>query len=173
MPHLGKSLTLYVLAALPALSQEATFGSAVEPVLRRNCAMCHNNSMASGGLGLDGFMDSASFGSHRDAWERIVAKLRSGEMPPKGAPRPTPEQVQAFVDYVRTEFDNHDRALPPDPGRIVARRLNRAEYANAIRDLLGVRFRAGEEFPADDSVLGFDNIGDVLTVSPLLMEKYV
>jgi hypothetical protein len=129
--------------------------------------------MASGGLSMERLGGADSIGANREAWERIVAKVRSGEMPPKGAEKPAPEQVEALVRYVRGEFDRLDRSQPPDPGRIVARRLNRAEYANTIRDLLGVRFKAGEEFPPDDSALGFDNIGDVLTVSPLLMEKYV
>ena len=83
------------------------------------------------------------------------------------------EKRDTVVDFCANHLDAADRARPPDPGRVLARRLNRVEYANTIRDLLGVRFRTGEEFPADDSVLGFDNIGEVLTVSPLLMEKYV
>ena len=166
-------VSLLATGLLFAAPQDPAFATAVQSVLRQNCALCHNKAMASGGLNLERFTDSASIAGNRDAWERIAAKLRSGEMPPKGAPRPAQEQVQALLRYVRQEFDRIDRARPPDPGRIVARRLNRAEYTNTIRDLLGVRFKAGEEFPADDSVLGFDNIGDVLTVSPLLMEKYV
>jgi hypothetical protein len=170
----------YFLILTAALSQmfaevpiEPTFEKAVQPVLRKNCAICHNNTMASGGLNVERFSDSSSFESSRDGWERILAKVRTGEMPPKGAPKPTPEQVEALTKFVRASIDKIDRARPPDPGRILARRLNRAEYANSIRDILGVRFRTGEEFPADDSVLGFDNIGEVLTVSPLLMEKYI
>ncbi len=169
----GLLFALLSIELLPAASQDATFGKAVQPMLRQNCSICHNNTTASGGLSVERFTDSASIAGNRDVWERIVAKVRSGEMPPKGAPRSAPDQVQALIQYVRQEFDRIDRARPPDPGRIVARRLNRAEYTNTIHDLVGVRFRAGEEFPADDSVLGFDNIGDVLTVSPLLMEKYV
>jgi len=142
-------------------------------MLRKNCVACHNKALSSGGLSLDGVTAASSIAADRDAWERIVAKIRTGEMPPKGAPKPAPESIQAFVAFVTSAIDRADRSRPPDPGRILARRLNRNEYANTIRDLLGVRFRAAEEFPADDSVLGFDNIGEVLTVSPLLMEKYV
>ena len=90
---------------------------------------------------------------------------------PEKAPKPSHEQIEGLLSYVRGAFYRVDRARPPDPGRVLARRLNRAEYANTVRDLLGVRYRTGEEFPADDSILGFDNIGEVLTVSPLLMEK--
>jgi hypothetical protein len=149
------------------------FDQVVQPVLRQNCVFCHNNKMASGGLSVEQFRDAGSIAGQRPAWERMIAKVRSGEMPPKGAPQPSAEKRQALINYVLEAFDAADRALPPDPGRILARRLNRAEYANTVRDVLGVRFRAGEEFPADDSVLGFDNIGEVLTVSPLLMQKYV
>ncbi|HYI94937.1 MAG TPA: DUF1592 domain-containing protein [Bryobacteraceae bacterium] len=159
--------------AIASAPEKPSFEKTVQPVLRKNCAVCHNTNMASGGLNIEQFTQPESIENSRHAWERILAKVRTGEMPPKGAPKPTPEQAEGLMTYVRDAFDRIDRARPPDPGRILARRLNRAEYANTIRDLLGVRFRAGEEFPADDSILGFDNIGEVLTVSPLLMEKYI
>jgi len=173
MLHPGTSLTIALLSCCTALAQQSTFSTTIQPLLRQNCAMCHNKAMASGGLNLDGLNSHSSIAQEREAWERIIAKMRTGEMPPKGAPKPPPEQVHALIQFVNAELDRIDRARPPDPGAIIARRLNRAEYQNTIRDLLGVRFRAGEEFPPDDSVLGFDNIGDVLTISPLLMEKYV
>ena len=135
--------------------------------------MCHNDKMASGSLNLTPFNQSQSVTTMREGWERIVKKLRTGEMPPKGLPRPTPEQMTALIGFVEMEFDKADRGAKPDPGRVTARRLNRFEYTNTIRDLLGVNFRAQDEFPADDSGYGFDNIGDVLTVSPLLIDKYV
>ena len=81
--------------------------------------------------------------------------------------------MDALIKYVQAEFDRADKLTKPDPGRVTAHRLNRSEYANTIRDLLGVVFRADEEFPPDDSGYGFDNIGDVLTVSPTLMQKYL
>lgn len=166
-------LIFTLLCGVFASAQQPSFEKSVQPILRKNCLLCHNDRMASGGLNIEHFTNPSSVGDSRGGWERIVSKLRTGEMPPKGAPKPTPEQVDAFVAHMREEFDRADRARPPDPGRVLARRLNRVEYANTIRDVLGVRFRTGEEFPADDSVLGFDNIGEVLTVSPLLMEKYI
>lgn len=166
-------LILVLVTRLPGASQDPSFENVVEPVLRRNCTLCHNATLSSGGLNLEPFTSRASLSDSRNAWEKILAKIRTGEMPPKGAPKPSHEQIQGVLSYVRGAFDRVDRALPPDPGRVLARRLNRAEYANTIRDLLGVRYRTGEEFPADDSILGFDNIGEVLTVSPLLMEKYI
>ncbi len=94
-------------------------------------------------------------------------------MPPKGIPRPPEAQMAALVGYVEGEFEKADRNVKPDPGHVTARRLNRSEYSNTIRDLLAVDFRAERDFPTDDSGYGFDNIGDVLTISPVLMEQYM
>ncbi len=94
-------------------------------------------------------------------------------MPPKGVPRPPEAQMQALVKFVQGEFEKADAAIKPDPGRVTAHRLNRNEYRNTIRDLLAVDFRADKDFPTDDSGYGFDNIGDILTISPVLMEKYL
>ena len=127
----------------------------------------------SGGLNIKLFLDPGSLAANREGWERIVAKIASGEMPPKGILHPPAAQTDALIKLVQGEFDRVDRAAKPDPGRVTARRLNRAEYANTIRDLLGVHFSANDEFPPDDSGYGFDNIGDVLTVSPVLMQKYL
>lgn len=161
-------------ATMPAANGGAGgFDSAVRPILSGTCSACHNAKMASGGFNAALFIDPASLQSRRDGWELIVAKLRAGEMPPAGIPRPPAEQVQALIRYVEGEFDRIDRNTKPDPGRVTAHRLNRDEYQNTIRDLLGLDFSAGDEFPADDSGYGFDNIGDVLTTSPALMQKYL
>jgi hypothetical protein len=153
-------------AAAPA------FDSAVQPVLKTTCLPCHNDRLASGGLNLGPFLTVSSLADQRDGWQRIVQKVRSGEMPPKGIPRPA-DKLEALVGFVHSEFERLDRNLKPDPGRVTARRLNRTEYRNTIRDLLGVDFRADKDFPTDDSGEGFDNIADVLSISPILMEKYV
>ena len=94
-------------------------------------------------------------------------------MPPEGVQRPPEDQIDALIKFVEGEFERADRNLKPDPGRVTARRMNRNEYSNTIRDLLGVDFRAEKDFPTDDSGHGFDNIGEVLTISPVLMEKYI
>src|SRR6266542_2093892 len=94
-------------------------------------------------------------------------------MPPKGLPRPDAAQQKAAVAYIQSELDRLARARKPDPGRVTAHRLNRFEYTNTIHDLLGVNFTPADDFPVDDAGYGFDNIGDVLTVSPVLMEKYL
>ncbi len=106
-------------------------------------------------------------------WEKVVGRLRAGEMPPKGMPKPPPDQIAAVTSWIDSEFSEIDRTTPPDPGHLTAHRLNRVEYNNTIRDLLAVRFKPAADFPADDSGYGFDNIGDALSVSPVLMEKYL
>src|SRR5882724_2370174 len=165
----GLFLALLTIGLLGA----GSFEKDVEPLVRQTCIGCHNEKLASGGLNFKLFLDPASVAAKREGWERIIVKLRNGEMPPKGVPKPPAVQIDALVKYVQGEFDRIDRTTSPDPGRVTAHRLNRVEYANTIRDLLGVTYRANEEFPADDSGYGFDNIGDVLTVSPTLMQKYL
>jgi len=151
----------------------ASFDTAVRPVLANTCALCHNEKLSSGGLNIKAFLTPDSVTAYRDGWEAILQKLRAGEMPPKGIPRPPEAQMQALVHYVEGALEKADRNAKPDPGHVTARRLNRREYANTIRDLLAVDFQAEKDFPTDDSGYGFDNIGDVLTVSPVLMEKYM
>ncbi len=151
----------------------ANFDTAVKPILTETCVGCHNDRMASGGLNVLAFSTLGSISEQREGWEKILQKIGSGEMPPKGIPRPSDAQIDAMMKFVRGEFDWADRNVKPDPGRVTARRLNRNEYSNTIRDLLAVDFRAEKDFPSDDSGYGFDNIGDVLTISPVLMEKYI
>ena len=168
------SLRTFVLGlalATPALAADASFEKTVAPVLTATCSPCHNDQSAAGGLMIAAFTKPASLTENRDGWEIILRKLRSGQMPPKGIPRPA--QLDAAIQFLQAEFDKADGNVKPDPGRVTARRLNRAEYTNTIRDLLSVDFRAEKSFPTDDLGSGFDNVGDVLTVSPVLMEKYL
>jgi len=148
-----------------------TFENTVQPVLSKACTPCHNEQLSSGGLNIAGFTKVSSLTSDRAGWDRILDKLRAGEMPPK--PMPRPKELDSVIQYVQGEFDKADKNTKVDPGRVTARRLNRSEYTNTIRDLLAVDFRAEKSFPTDDLGNGFDNIGDVLTISPVLMEKYL
>jgi hypothetical protein len=150
-----------------------TFDHDVQPLLTKNCVMCHNDRMQSGGIDIRPFTQAASVIAAREPWERVLQKIRSGEMPPKGVPKPTVEEIARLTAFLEAEWDKADRNTKPDPGRVTARRLNRVEYTNTIRDLLAVDFRAEKDFPTDDSGHGFDNIGDVLTISPVLMQKYL
>ncbi len=156
-----------------ASGQTHDFTQSVKPVLQKSCSPCHNDRNASGSVNIVPFTVETSLTDYREDWERIVKKIQSGEMPPKGFPRPEQAKIDQLLGYVHGEFEKADAKVPADPGRVTARRLNRSEYTNTIRDLLGVDFRADQDFPTDDSGHGFDNIGDVLTISPLLMEKYL
>ena len=149
------------------------FARAVSPLLTGTCAQCHNERTASGGLNVATLSGNNSFVEHRADWEKILRRVQTGEMPPSSVRKPSDEAVRTFVSAIQTAFERADAATPPDPGRVVAHRLNRNEYSNTIRDLLGVEFHAEKYFPTDDSGDGFDNIGEVLSVSPVLMEKYL
>jgi hypothetical protein len=163
--------TLLLVAG--AAAGQSSFDNDVRPVITKTCSPCHNDAVSSGGVNLEPFTSSSTVTTQRAGWEKIVQKIQSGEMPPKGMPRPTQAKIDTFIQYFHDEFQKADRNTRPDPGRVTARRLNRTEYSNTIRDLLGVDFRANQDFPTDDSGEGFDNIADVLSISPLLMEKYV
>ena len=151
---------------------QAQFQSVVEPFLRQSCAGCHSSQLKTAGLDLSQFRTAAAAVAERDAWERALKKMRSGEMPPPAGPRPSPESLRAASEWMERQVARYDASHPVDPGTVTARRLNRAEYNRTVRDLLGVDFRPADDFPLDDSGYGFDNIGDVLTLSPVLMEKY-
>lgn len=151
----------------------AAFHAATDSLFNYTCAECHDSGNAEGGFDVASIMTVESLATERDQWEVVLAKLKAREMPPADhGPRPEAE-IEALVRFVDAEFVRADATLKPDPGRVTARRLNRTEYTNTIRDLLAVEFRADKSFPTDDSGEGFDNIGDVLTVSPVLMEKYL
>lgn len=149
------------------------FEQIVVPFIKQNCALCHNEQLKTGGLVLTKYQDVSAMLKDRDLWETVVRRVRAGEMPPKGLPRPKPEAISSVTSWIEAQFAEADRTTPEDPGRLTAHRLNRVEYNNTIRDLLAVHFKPAADFPADDSGYGFDNIGDVLSVSPVLMEKYL
>ena len=119
------TLVVYAGALLWAAESPPTFETAVAPLLTKTCTPCHNENLASGGMVIDAFTKPASLKSNREAWEIILQKLRSGEMPPRGVPRPA--QMDALIQFVQSEFEKADRNVKPDPGRVTARRLNRAE----------------------------------------------
>ena len=168
--------TLAAACVLTAFGQSvdvAGFNKNVQPIIKNNCTGCHNEALSSGNVNLAPFLNASTVSTQRGGWEKIIQKIRSGEMPPKGIPRPAVAAVDAMVKQIQAEYEKIDRNTPADPGRVTARRLNRNEYSNTIRDLLAVEFRANKDFPTDDSGYGFDNIADILTISPILMEKYV
>jgi mono/diheme cytochrome c family protein len=149
------------------------FSKTVRPFLETNCTVCHNPGLKSGGLDLEAYKTVAAITQDRDRWEKVLHKLRAGEMPPKEMPRPDKAEVEKVCRLIESELARADQFARPDPGRVTARRLNRNEYNNTVRDLLGVDLQPADDFPQDDSGYGFDNIGDVLSLSPVLMEKYL
>jgi mono/diheme cytochrome c family protein len=149
------------------------FDKTIRPFLAAHCYGCHNAGLQSGGLNLEIYKTRSAVLQNRGQWERIAEKLRTGEMPPKGMPQPGKAEVETVLGWISSEFAHSDRTSRPDPGRVTARRLNRSEYNNTVRDLLGVNLRPADDFPQDDSGYGFDNIGDVLSLSPVLLEKYL
>jgi hypothetical protein len=128
--------------------------------------------MKKGGLALDELPMDETRSQRSDTWWAVLKNVRTGIMPPAGKPRPTDEEQRLVAEWIKRDVFGIDLENP-DPGRVTMRRLNRVEYRNTIRDLMGYDFKAEEEFPPDDTGYGFDTIGDVLTVSPLLMEKYM
>ena len=160
----------------PILTPASTqgFETVVKPFLARTCTECHGNEVQKRDLNFEKNMMSVdSLIEHRERWDEVVQKLRDREMPPSDEPQPPEHQRQAVAAWLSRELARIDRVTPPDPGRVTARRLNRAEYNNTVRDLLGVDLRPADDFPQDDSGYGFDNIADVLSLSPGLMEKYM
>jgi mono/diheme cytochrome c family protein len=136
------------------------------------CVTCHNDRLKTAGLSLQS-LDLSNVPEHADVWERVARKLRSGEMPPATVrSRPDARIAGELVTYLETTLDRA-AVLSPDPGRAPVHRLNRAEYSNAIRDLLAVDVRPGEWLPVDDSGYGFDNIAAVLSTSPSLLDRYM
>lgn len=148
-----------------------SFRAEMAEVLDEYCYDCHGFGMAEGGVTLDEFSSDADFQDH-DLWLAVLNNVRKGIMPPAEEFQPTATERERIASWIKDTAFALDPSQP-DPGRITLRRLNRVEYQNTIRDLMGVDFDAEIEFPADDSGHGFDNIADVLTVSPMLLEKYL
>ncbi|MDB5388378.1 MAG: hypothetical protein JWM11_4024 [Planctomycetaceae bacterium] len=161
-------------SAGPLFADDAPdFATGGIPFLKQHCIECHSGKEPKAELALDVFPDSLSLVKQRKVWDNVLRMIVSGEMPPKAKPRPSVAESEKFTAHVKSVFDYADRNAKPNPGRVTMRRLNRQEYANTVRDLLGVDFNPTEDFPADDVGHGFDNIGDVLSLSPLLMERYL
>jgi hypothetical protein len=148
-----------------------TAANAQQPLLNQYCITCHNQKLKTGGLELDK-LDVNHVSANAETWEKVVRKVRAGMMPPAGASRPDRKALDTFAATVETALDQAAKANP-NPGRAPLHRMNRGEYANAIRDLLAVDVDPSTLLPADDSSNGFDNIADVLGVSPALLERYV
>src|SRR5438034_7413148 len=150
---------------------DAAFQTQVKPLLGKYCFGCHGEKKK-GDLDLRVYTDEASVLRERNTFAKVAKNLQAHEMPPEKKPQPTSEERELITAWIQSEIFKCD-CDHPDPGRVTIRRLNRAEYNITIRDLVGVSFQPADDFPADDSGYGFDNIGDVLSLPPVLLEKYL
>ena len=152
------------VSAQTQLPRQAAAPTPQGDTLRTYCVTCHNQRLKTAGLSLD-TLDIEDVGPSAAVWEKVIAKLRTGAMPPVGRPRPDEERTAGLVAFLEDSIDRA-AAAAPNPGRPAVHRLNRAEYTNAIRDLLAVDVDGQALLPADDSGYGFDNIGDVALPPP-------
>ncbi len=158
--------------AVPRSEPAYVDGLSQKALLDQYCITCHNERLKTGGLALDTLPLNPLGETNAETWEKVVRKVRAGLMPPAGAKRPDRGALDALAKSIEDSID-HFAAANPNPGRAPLHRMNRVEYANAIRDLLALDVDATTLLPADDSSHGFDNIADVLGVSPSLLERYV
>jgi len=166
-------LSSFASNTLATAEQPPNFSVAGLAFVQKHCVSCHGGDEPAAEMSLTAFRDSGSLVKQRKVWDAIVRVINAGEMPPDDQPQPSQPEAEAFVQLVRDVFDHADRNAKPDPGRVTMRRLNRNEYRNTIRDLVGIDFDPTADFPSDDIGYGFDNIGDVLSISPVLMERYL
>jgi hypothetical protein len=162
-------------AASPAPSSDSNlaFKDQIKPLLGKFCVECHGKEKQKAEINFETYKDVAEILADRNTWEKVRDMLRSREMPPEKKPQPSEEERQQLVRFIEAELAKLDCTGPVNPGKVTIRRLNRNEYNNTIRDLIGIDFRPAADFPSDEVGYGFDNIGDVLSLPPILMEKYL
>ncbi len=165
---------LFSLSGVALLSAQsaANYEKEIVPLLENYCFDCHAEGLKKGDFSMDSFEDLSKHLDDKKHWMAIWHNLRSQVMPPSDEDQPTPAEVSKLLAWIESDVFKLDPENP-DPGRVTIRRLNRTEYQNAVFDLLGVEYDTREVFPPDDTGYGFDNIGSVLSMSPLLMEKYI
>ncbi|MDQ2944442.1 MAG: DUF1592 domain-containing protein, partial [Acidobacteriota bacterium] len=162
-------ILVWVGAITPALAQPPA--PPPRALLDQYCVGCHNQKVKTAGVSVQ-TLDPANVYRDAETWEKVLRKVQAGQMPPAGMPHPQPSALLAFTKGLEQDLDK-SAASHPNPGRPTIHRLNRAEYSNAIRDLLALDIKPGSKLPADDTGYGFDNIGDVLSLSPVLIERYI
>ena len=157
----------------PAAGEKSHFAVSVAPFLAKHCAACHSGEEAEAGIAFDRYTASANVQQEYDLWDKAARLIRDRQMPPPEQPQPTADELIAVDAAIRTELATFDCTAEQHPGRVTLRRLNKAEYNNTIRDLIGLDLKLADDFPSDDVGNGFDNIGDVLSLPPVLLEKYL
>jgi cytochrome c551/c552 len=162
---------LVIAAFTTAVAETPAPAPSPRALLDQYCAGCHNENLKTAGVSVQS-LDPANVGQAPDTWEKVLRKVTTGQMPPARLPRPPASAALAFTKWLELDLDN-SAAAHPNPGAPTIHRLNRAEYSNSIRDLLALDIKPGSKLPADDTGYGFDNIGDVLSLSPILIERYI
>ncbi|HXS23346.1 MAG TPA: DUF1587 domain-containing protein, partial [Gemmatimonadales bacterium] len=142
------------------------------PMLKQYCEKCHNAEDWAGNIAFD-TMTPGEISEDAETWEKAIVKLRGRLMPPPGQKQPPSDQIHSFVHFMETSLDDSAASRPPQPGRVALHRLNRKEYANAIWDLLAVKVDPTTILPTDDTIDGFDNVANVLQVSPSFLDQYL
>jgi hypothetical protein len=157
----------------PLRADPNLYETSVAPFLAKHCAPCHNPEKKKGDLVLGPYANAAAAAGDRAAWQKVAEKLKAREMPPKGRPQPSAAEVEAVLKWIDDAVFRRGAGGKRDPGRVTIRRLNIYEYNYTIRDLFGLDLKPADDFPADEVGYGFDNIGDVLSIPPLLLERYI
>lgn len=150
-----------------------SYRTQIAPLVKKFCHECHGAKKQEGELALHKYSSEAAVIKDAKTWEKVLEMVQAGAMPPEDKPQPSPAERDLLVRWLDHKLFHKDCDEATDPGRVTIRRLNRAEYNNTIRDLLGLDTNPAQDFPSDDVGEGFDNIGDVLSLPPLLLEKYV
>ena len=171
MPPRSPGIALCALAVACIATADAAAQAPSRALLDRYCVTCHNERLQTANLMLDR-VDLERAGDHAEALEKVVRKLRAGQMPPAGRPRPAEGDADTFVAALEAALDRAAEGQPA-PGRVASRRLNRVEYVNAIEDLLDLRVDGAELLPSDMAGFGFDNNAEVLAMTPSLMARYI
>ncbi|MBT5017499.1 MAG: DUF1592 domain-containing protein [Planctomicrobium sp.] len=170
---LSHSSDLFALEPQAAKDGQSHYVTNVFPFVNEYCVACHSGDAPEGGLDFERFAEGSSIQEKYELWEHVQRLILEQQMPPSDAEQPTSEQVVSILEAIQLELNTFDCDSEKHPGRVTIRRLNKAEYDNTIRDLLGLDLNLSEDFPADDVGNGFDNIGDVLAIPPVLLEKYL
>lgn len=164
---------LAIAAILGGQAVAGEFAGDVQPFLSKHCVACHGQQMQMAELRLDQFQSESDALRHPGIWDDVLRMTTLGKMPPPGSPAPTQPELELLAGWIESNRSAMEPHRTTQARHVTARRLNRAEYNNTVRDLLGIDVRPADAFPVDDSGYGFDNIADVLSISPLLMEKYI
>jgi mono/diheme cytochrome c family protein len=167
----GMAMVLLRVAVLASPSVAHASQAQSQALVNQYCAVCHNQKLKSGGISLAG-LNLSDIDGNSSTLEKVLRKVHSGEMPPLSMPRPDASTARAFTQWLQDELDR-GAAAHPNPGRPTIHRLNRTEYSNAVRDLLALDIKPGAMLPPDDTGYGFDNIGEVLSLAPVLIERYM